>query len=65
MLSSSATPVFGIAVLQPLLGKTSAGTVGLVALAINFVMPMAIIFLEMNSAKMIAGATGNVHTSSG
>ena len=51
MLSTSATPVFGIAVLQPLLGDTSTGTVGLVALAINFVMPMAIIFLEMDSAK--------------
>ena len=46
MLSTSATPVFGIAVLQPLLGDTSTGTVGLVALAINFVMPLAIIFLE-------------------
>src|SRR5467141_334133 len=51
MLSTSATPVFGIAVLQPLLGDTSTGTVGLVALAINFVMPLAIIFLEMDSAK--------------
>lgn len=51
MLSSSATPVFGIAVLQPLLGDTSAGTVGLVALAINLVVPMSIILLEMNSAK--------------
>ena len=51
MLSSSATPVFGIAVLQPLLGDTSTGTVGLVALAINFVIPLAIIFLEMDSAK--------------
>ncbi|MEI9977213.1 MAG: AEC family transporter [Ignavibacteriota bacterium] len=51
MLSTSATPVFGIAVLQPLLGNTSAGTVGLVALAINLVMPMAIIFLEMQPVK--------------
>jgi len=50
-LSSSATPVFGIAVLQPLLGDTSAGTVGLVALAINLVVPMSIILLEMNSAR--------------
>jgi predicted permease len=37
-------------VLQPLLGDTSTGTVGLVALAINLVMPMAIIFLEIESA---------------
>jgi malonate transporter len=51
MLSTSATPVFGIAVLQVLLGATSTGTVGLVALAINFVMPLAIIFLETDSAK--------------
>jgi malonate transporter len=50
-LSSSATPVFGIAILQPLLGNTSTGTVGLVALAINLVTPLAIIFLELNAAK--------------
>ena len=49
--STSATPVFGIAVLQPLLGNTSAGTVGLVALAINLVTPLAIIALELNAAK--------------
>jgi malonate transporter and related proteins len=58
MLSSSATPVFGIAVLQPLLGDTSTGTVGLVALAINFVMPLAIIFLEMDSAKPGTASAG-------
>jgi predicted permease len=58
MLSTSATPVFGIAVLQPLLGDTSTGTVGLVALAINFVMPMAIIFLEMDSAKTGTASAG-------
>src|SRR3979490_3129587 len=49
MLSTSATPVFGIAVLQPLLGDTSTGTVGLVALAINLVMPMAIILLQSDT----------------
>jgi predicted permease len=49
IISTSATPVFGIAVLQPLLGDTSTGTVGLVALAINLVMPMAIILLEIDS----------------
>jgi malonate transporter and related proteins len=64
MLSSSATPVFGIAVLRPLLGDTSAGTVGLVALAINLVMPMAIIFLEMNGAKTIASGPGATPQSS-
>jgi malonate transporter and related proteins len=42
LVSTSATPVFGIAVLQPLLGETSTGTVGLVALAINLVMPKAL-----------------------
>src|ERR1700676_1208469 len=51
MLATSATPVFGIAVLQPLLGDTSTGTVGLVALAINLVMPIAIILLEIESAS--------------
>jgi predicted permease len=50
MLATSATPVFGIAVLQPLLGDTSAGTVGLVALAINLVVPSAIILFEMESS---------------
>ncbi|MGB2636457.1 MAG: AEC family transporter [Candidatus Acidiferrum sp.] len=49
LLATSATPVFGIAVLQPLLGDTSAGTVGLVALAINLVVPAAIILLEMSN----------------
>ena len=49
MLATSATPVFGIAVLHPLLGDTSTGTVGLVALAINLVVPAAIILLEMTS----------------
>jgi predicted permease len=58
MLSTSATPVFGIAVLQPLLGDTSAGTVGLIALAINLVVPLAVILLEMNEARM-KGVSGN------
>jgi len=34
-----ATPVFGLAVLEPILGPTSAGAVGLVALAINLTVP--------------------------
>jgi malonate transporter and related proteins len=55
MLATSATPVFGIAVLQPLLGDTSAGTVGLVALAINLVVPTAIILLESEGSG--TGAT--------
>ena len=50
VLATSATPVFGIAVLQPLLGSTSTGTVGLVALAINLVVPLAIILLEIETA---------------
>jgi hypothetical protein len=41
-LSASATPAFGIAVLQPFLGHASEGTVGLIALAINLVTPLAI-----------------------
>lgn len=58
MLSTSATPVFGIAVLQPLLGDTSAGTVGLVALAINLVVPLAVILLEMNEARIKGTSAG-------
>jgi predicted permease len=50
MLSTSATPVFGLAVLQPILGPTSAGTVGLVALAINLTVPPAVVLLEMDAA---------------
>lgn len=50
MLSTSATPVFGLAVLRPILGPTSAGAVGLVALAINFTVPPAVILLEMDAA---------------
>jgi len=50
MLSTSATPVFGLAVLQPILGPTSAGAVGLVALAINLVVPPAVVLLEMDAA---------------
>src|ERR1700723_2767355 len=50
MLSTSATPVFGLAVLEPLLGGTSAGAVGLVALAINLTVPPAVILLEMDAA---------------
>jgi malonate transporter and related proteins len=49
-LSTSATPVFGIAVLEPLLGPPSAGTVGLVALAINLTVPLAAVLLEMDAA---------------
>jgi len=57
MLATSATPVFGIAVLQPLLGDTSAGTVGLVALAINLVVPTAIILLESSGTGAAPAVT--------
>jgi malonate transporter len=50
MLSTSATPVFGLAVLTPILGPTSAGAVGLVALAINLTVPPAVVLLEMDAA---------------
>jgi hypothetical protein len=49
MLSTSATPVFGLAVLGPILGPTSVGTVGLVALAINLTLPPAVILPEMDA----------------
>ncbi len=58
MLSTSATPVFGLAVLEPILGPTSAGAVGLVALAINLTVPPAVVLLEMDAAaKNQPGAT--------
>jgi predicted permease len=50
MLATSATPVFGLAVLEPLLGSTSGGAVGLVALAINLTVPPAVVLLEMDAA---------------
>lgn len=60
MLSTSATPVFGLAVLEPILGPTSAGAVGLVALAINLTVPPAVVLLEMDAAaKNQQGATGH------
>jgi predicted permease len=51
MLSTSATPVFGLAVLQPILGPAAAGAVGLVALSINLVVPAAVVLLEVDAAK--------------
>ena len=59
MLATSATPVFGIAVLQPSLGNTSTGTVGLVALAINLVVPVAIILLETESSGAEAASAAS------
>jgi malonate transporter and related proteins len=50
-LSTSATPVFGLAVLEPILGHTAAGAVGLVALSINLVAPAAVVLLEIDAAK--------------
>ena len=50
-LATSATPVFGLAVLQPILGPTAAGAVGLVALSINLVVPATVVLLEVDAAK--------------
>jgi len=38
-------------VLQPLLGPTSSGAVGLIALAINLTVPPAVVLLEMDAAS--------------
>ena len=46
--------------LEPLLGDTSAGTVGLVALAINLVVPMAIVLLEICSVKSSSSRSSQV-----
>jgi malonate transporter len=57
-LATSATPVFGLAVLEPLLGAASGAAVGLVALAINLTTPPAVVLLEMDAAaKHQTGAT--------
>jgi malonate transporter and related proteins len=59
VVATSATPVFGLAVLQPILGPTSAGAVGLVALAINLTVPPAVILLEMDAAGKQGAASGS------
>jgi malonate transporter len=64
MLATSATPVFGLAVLGPLLGPTSGGAVGLVALAINLTVPPAVILLEMDAATKHQQGTMNPSKSS-
>jgi malonate transporter and related proteins len=53
MLSTSATPVFGLAVLQPILGPTATGAVGLVALSINLVVPATVVLLEVDAAMQV------------
>ena len=50
ILATSGTPIFGLAILEPILGATSAGAVGLVALAIFLTIPVAVIFLEIDAA---------------
>jgi len=51
ILATSGTPVFGLAVLEPILGATSAGAVGLVALAIYLTVAFAVVFLEIDAAE--------------
>src|SRR6476646_8957107 len=57
VVATSATPVFGLAVLNPILGPTSGGAVGLVALAINLTVPPAVILLEIDAAAKPQGTT--------
>jgi malonate transporter and related proteins len=61
MLATSATPVFGLAVLEPILGASSAGAVALVASAINVTVPLAVVLLEMDAAakNLAAGTTAS------
>jgi len=63
MVATSATPVFGLAVLEPILGASSAGAVGLVALAINLTIPLAIVLLEMDAATRNRAAGPTTSTS--
>ena len=55
-LATTATPVFGFAVLGPLLGATAGPTIGLVALTINLTVPLAVVLLAMNEAAQHAKA---------
>lgn len=50
ILATSGTPLLGLAILEPILGATSAGAVGLVALAIFLTIPVAVVFLEIDAA---------------
>jgi malonate transporter len=63
MLATSATPVFGLAVLEPILGASSAGAVALIALAINVTVPLAIVLLEMDAAARNRAAGTTTSTS--
>jgi malonate transporter len=58
-IATSATPVFGFAVLRPLLGETAGGAVGLVALTINLTVPLAVVLLEMDAAGKRKDAAGS------
>jgi predicted permease len=62
-LSTSATPVFGFAVLQPILGTTAGPTIGLVALTINLTVPLAVVLLAMDEAAK-GSQTGEARASS-
>ena len=55
ILATSGTPVFGLAVLEPVLGTTSAVAVGLVALAIYLTVALAVVFLEIDAAAKNRG----------
>jgi malonate transporter and related proteins len=61
ILATSGTPIFGLAVLEPILGATSAGAVGLVTVAIYLTVALAVVFLEINAAEKNwqAGATSS------
>jgi malonate transporter and related proteins len=58
-LATSATPVFGFAVLEPLLGPSAGAAVGLVALSINLTAPLAVVLLEMDAAGKHAEVAGS------
>jgi len=51
ILVATAAPIFGGAVLAPLLGNTTMAAVGLVALAFNLVVPLAITLFEIDAAS--------------
>ena len=57
-IASSSTAVYGAAVLSPVEGKSSQGTVGLVALVINLLVPIALFLLQKSSPPKPAAAAG-------
>src|SRR5262249_23696309 len=50
ILATSSSPVFGLAILNPIFGANSAGALGLVVLAIYLTVAVGVVLLEVDAA---------------